>query len=82
MVIHADPWWNVAVQDQATDRAHRIGQTRDVSVYKVIATRTIEERIVALQEAKSALAEQFVAAGTGAKSLAALTRDDLLALLG
>ena len=81
VVIHADPWWNVAVQDQATDRAHRIGQTRDVTVYKVIAAQSIEERILLLQEMKSDLAERFVGAGGGAPSLSALTRDDLLALL-
>ncbi len=81
VVIHADPWWNVAVQDQATDRAHRIGQTRDVTVYKVIAAQSIEERILLLQEMKSDLAERFVGAGGGAASLASLTRDDLLALL-
>ena len=81
VVIHADPWWNMAVQDQATDRAHRIGQTRDVTVYKVVCGRTIEERIVALQEAKSMLAEQVVDGDAGVPSLSALSRDDLLALL-
>ena len=81
VVIHADPWWNLAVQDQATDRAHRIGQTRDVTVYKVIAAHTIEERILMLQEAKGELAERFVGVGGGAASLGALTRDDLLRLL-
>ena len=81
VVIHADPWWNVAVQDQATDRAHRIGQTRDVTVYKVIAAHSIEERILALQESKSDLAERFVGAGGGASSLAALRREDLQRLL-
>ena len=82
VVVHADPWWNVAVQDQATDRAHRIGQTRDVTVYKVVCGQSIEERILALQERKASLAEEFVAAGGGASSLAALTREDLLGLLG
>ena len=81
VVIHADPWWNVAVQDQATDRAHRIGQTRDVAVYKVIAAHTIEERILLLQESKSDLAEQFVGAGGGPTSLSALRREDLIQLL-
>ena len=81
VVIHADPWWNVAVQDQATDRAHRIGQTRDVAVYKVIAAHTIEERILLLQESKSDLAEQFVGTGGGLTSLSALKREDLLRLL-
>lgn len=81
VVIHADPWWNVAVQDQATDRAHRIGQTRDVTVYKVVAAHTIEERILLMQENKSDLAERFVGAGGGPESLASLKRDDLLSLL-
>ena len=48
VVIHYDPWWNVAVQNQATDRAHRIGQTKKVTVYKMIAKGTIEEKIVKL----------------------------------
>lgn len=81
VVIHADPWWNAAAQDQATDRAHRIGQTRDVAVYKVIAEHSIEERILLLQESKSDLAELVVGAAGGSSSLAALTRDDLLRLL-
>ena len=80
VVIHYDPWWNTAAQDQATDRAHRIGQRRDVSVFKIIAKDTIEERILQMQEAKRGLAES-VLSGEGVKS-ALLTREDLLALLG
>lgn len=79
VVIHADPWWNAAAQNQATDRAHRIGQTQDVSVFKVIADGTIEERILQLQEAKSDLADAVLAAD-GA-SLGSLSRDELIALL-
>lgn len=79
VVIHADPWWNIAAQNQATDRAHRIGQTRDVSVFKVIADDTIEERILELQEAKNNLADA-VLAGSGT-SLASLDRDELIGLL-
>lgn len=79
VVVHADPWWNAAAQDQATDRAHRIGQTRVVSVQRVIAKDTIEERIVRLQQAKSELASQVV--GASGVSLANLTRDDLIDLL-
>ena len=96
VVIHADPWWNAAAQDQATDRAHRIGQTEDVNVYQVVAKDTIEERILELQHTKSELARQFTdaslladEAGTGASalteapaSIATLTKDDLLDLLG
>jgi len=55
-VIHYDPWWNPAVEDQASDRAHRIGQTKSVFVYKLIAADTVEERIVELQERKADLA--------------------------
>lgn len=82
VVVHADPWWNAAAQDQATDRAHRIGQTSDVTVFKVIVGRTIEERIMRLQESKVDLAEQVVGSGGGAASLASLSREDLLELLG
>ena len=55
-VIHYDPWWNPAVEDQASDRAHRIGQTKSVFVYKLIATDTVEDRIVELQQRKTDLA--------------------------
>jgi superfamily II DNA or RNA helicase len=55
-VIHYDPWWNPAAEDQASDRAHRIGQTRPVFVYKLIAAETVEDRIVALQQRKAQLA--------------------------
>lgn len=79
VVIHSDPWWNLAAENQATDRAHRIGQKRAVSVYKVIAKDTIEERVVALQQAKSKLADKFVR-GDGTP-LATLTQDELLTLL-
>ena len=54
-VVHFDPWWNPAVEDQATDRAHRIGQTRVVTSYKLIARGTVEEKILALQQKKRAM---------------------------
>ncbi|MFO1064393.1 MAG: DEAD/DEAH box helicase [Pirellulales bacterium] len=54
-VMHLDPWWNPAVEDQATDRAHRIGQTRAVTVYRLVAENTIEEQILSLHEDKRAL---------------------------
>ncbi len=56
-VIHYDPWWNPAVEDQASDRAHRIGQTKSVFVYKMVAADTVEERIIEMQERKAALAK-------------------------
>ena len=79
VVIHYDPWWNLAAQNQATDRTHRIGQTREVSVFKLIAKDTIEERILAMQEAKQDLADS-VLEGEAAQS-SAISRDDILALL-
>ncbi|MCB9729732.1 MAG: DEAD/DEAH box helicase [Deltaproteobacteria bacterium] len=77
-VFLLDPWWNPAVEDQAADRAHRIGQDRPVLVHRLVAEGTVEERILALQGQKRALAD---AALEGADRAAALTRDDLLALL-
>jgi superfamily II DNA or RNA helicase len=62
-VIHYDPWWNPAVEHQATDRAHRIGQDKPVFVYKLVAEGTVEERILALQERKQHLADQVYGAG-------------------
>ncbi|WP_414707491.1 SNF2-related protein [Rhodoferax sp. UBA5149] len=66
-VIHYDPWWNPAVEAQATDRAHRIGQTQSVFVYKMVAQGTIEERILALQERKAALADSMYSGSVGRK---------------
>ena len=80
IVVHFDPWWNVAAEDQATDRAHRIGQTREVSVFKLVAKDTIEERIIEMQQAKRALADAVI--GGEAMASTAITRDDILALLG
>ena len=79
VVIHYDPWWNVAAENQATDRTYRIGQTREVSVFKIIAKGTIEERIQEMQERKRDLAESVI--GGEAISSAAISREDLLALL-
>ncbi|HSO27983.1 MAG TPA: helicase-related protein, partial [Anaerolineales bacterium] len=61
-VIHLDPWWNPAVEMQATDRTHRIGQDKPVFVYKLIARDTVEEKILQLQEHKKQLVEQIIAA--------------------
>lgn len=63
MVVHCDPWWNPAVEDQATDRAYRIGQRNSVQVYKLISRTTIEERIYELQEAKKALVDAVIKPG-------------------
>lgn len=79
VVIHYDPWWNPAVENQASDRAHRIGQTRAVTVYRLIAKDTIEERILRLQENKKELADAILSGENG--SLAQLSREDLLSLL-
>ena len=79
MVIHYDPWWNLAVQNQATDRAHRIGQKNVVNVYKLIMKDTIEENIMKLQERKKELAEQVLSGenlGSGS-----FTKEVLLELL-
>ena len=80
MVIHYDPWWNVAVQNQATDRAHRIGQTKKVTVYKIIAKGTIEEKIVKLQETKKDLADSIISGEN--IGISNLSKEDLMELLG
>lgn len=79
VVIHYDPWWNIAAQNQATDRAHRIGQTKKVTVYKLIARHTIEEKILKLQETKRDLAEQVMNGELG--QLGSMSKEELLALL-
>lgn len=79
MVIHYDPWWNQAVQNQATDRAHRIGQTKVVTVYKLIAKGTIEEKIVQMQESKRDLADSILSGETG--GITRMSKEELLELL-
>ena len=79
VVIHYDPWWNLAAQDQATDRAHRIGQENEVTVYRLIVKDTIEEKILALQEAKRSLADSVVSGAN--TSITSLSNEELLALL-
>jgi len=80
MVIHYDPWWNVAAQNQATDRTHRIGQDKQVTVYQLIMKDTIEENIRRLQASKKELADQVVTEGM--VSLGSLSREELLEILG
>lgn len=77
-VIHYDPWWNPAVEKQATDRAHRIGQTKPVFVYKLIAADTIEERIQGLQQHKQALADALLSGESA--SLSQLSGEEILQL--
>ena len=77
-VIHMDPWWNPAVEDQATDRAHRIGQQKSVMVYRIIAKGTIEEQILSLHEEKRDLVEGVL---SGAEASAKLTTEQLAKLI-
>lgn len=77
-VIHYDPWWNQSVENQATDRTHRIGQEETVHVIRLICKNTIEERIMALKEKKATLAEQIV--GESKSFLGTLTEEDLRTL--
>jgi SNF2 family DNA or RNA helicase len=73
-----DPWWNPAVEDQASDRAHRIGQTRPVTIYRLVAAGTIEEQIVDLHHRKRYLADQLL---EGTDAAGRLNTDELLELL-
>lgn len=77
-VIHMDPWWNPAVEDQAADRAHRIGQTRPVTVYRLVTADTIEEKIVRLHQEKRTLAQSLL---EGADASARFSADELLELI-
>jgi len=80
VVIHFDPWWNVAAQNQATDRTHRIGQKNTVTVYKLISKDTIEEKILSLQKNKKELADSII---TGENvDITKMSRDELVRLLG
>ena len=78
-VIHIDRWWNPAVEDQATDRAHRIGQTRPVQVHRMITQGTVEERVAELLRRKRSLADSVLARGETA--LTELSNDELLDLV-
>ncbi|MGH8505817.1 MAG: DEAD/DEAH box helicase, partial [Stenotrophobium sp.] len=78
-VIHYDPWWNPAVEDQATDRAHRIGQDKPVFVYKLIVEGSVEEKIMAMQQRKAELAAGILDHGAG-RTGAAFDAQDLQAL--
>ena len=79
MVIHLDPWWNSSAETQATDRAHRIGQTKNVYVAKLICKDTIEEKVVKLQEVKRELANSIISSDED--QIVKLTNEDILNLL-
>jgi SNF2 family DNA or RNA helicase len=77
-VIHLDPWWNPAVEDQASDRSHRIGQKRPVTVYRLISQNTIEEKIVRLHSKKRDLADSLL---EGTARSAKLSSKELVELI-
>ena len=77
-VIHFDPWWNISAQNQATDRAYRIGQEKNVQVFKLVMKNSIEEKILKLQEKKKDLADSFVENNEG--SLSKMDKDDIMEL--
>ena len=77
-VIHFDPWWNLSVQNQATDRAHRIGQKKNVQVFKLITENSIEEKIEKLQERKKDLADSVVKEGEN--FITKMSKEDILGL--
>jgi SNF2 family DNA or RNA helicase len=78
-VFHFDRWWNPAVEDQATDRAYRIGQTKNVMVHKFVCSGTLEEKIDALIESKKALSSSVI--GTGENWITELSTDELRDML-
>lgn len=77
-VIHYDPWWNISAQNQATDRAYRIGQNQNVQVFSLIMKNSIEEKIMDLQSQKKDLADTFVEGNDG--TLSSMSIDDIKAL--
>ena len=77
-IVHLDPWWNPAIEDQASDRAYRMGQQNPVTIYRIIAAGTIEEKIISLHQTKKNLADALL---EGSDVSAAMTRDEMLALL-
>ncbi len=81
VVIHYDPWWNLSAQNQATDRAYRIGQKNSVQVYKIIAKDTIEEKICKMQEAKQELAESVIQAGDVDGAIMRMSGEQLMEIL-
>ena len=81
MVIHFDPWWNPAVEDQASDRAHRIGQKNVVDVIKLISKDTVEEKVIEMQEIKKDLIEDIINSNLeSSTALKKLSRDEIIDL--
>ncbi len=78
IVIHYDPWWNLSVENQASDRAYRIGQTKNVQIYKLIADRSIEQSILRLQQSKADLSNLAVG---GEADITRMSADEILDLL-
>lgn len=79
VVIHYDPWWNFTAQNQATDRTHRIGQIKQVTVYRLILKGTIEDRILELQQIKKDLADSVLEGNS--QTFSSLSKEELLQLL-
>ena len=77
-VIHFDPWWNVSAQNQATDRAYRIGQKNNVQVFNLVMKDSVEEKIIELQKRKKELADMFVENNSG--GLSQMSKEDILSL--
>ena len=77
-VIHLDPWWNPAVEDQASDRSHRLGQRKPVTIFRLVAVGTIEEQLLVMHSQKRALVERVLQGKAGAVKV---TTDELVALL-
>ena len=78
MVIHYDPWWNLAAENQATDRAYRIGQKNSVQVFKLITKNSIEEKIYELQERKAKLIDNVL--DTKTSFISKLSKEDIMKL--
>ena len=81
IVIHVDIWWNPQIENQATDRAHRIGQTKSVSVIKLVTSGTIEEKIIELQNKKKILAENLLKDNDNSNVISNLSENDVKKLL-
>jgi non-specific serine/threonine protein kinase len=81
VVIHYDPWWNVAVENQASDRAYRIGQKKSVQVIKLVTEGTIEEKIIKIQENKKQLSENLLESKDNDKVLFEMSDKELMDLL-